>query len=578
MSINETEWKKRAANLIATFNKRTVLFERYRSIYFMENMEAAKGGAIDKKDWKLTPSPNGRNEVVGMHRLLDTGEMNVEIRAGKGGERVDVIEQALKDMIAISSQNGLASVTSDAMLSAVLYGPVVLYAESVGDLLTSKSLKPYRRHHLEKMLDRTPFLIKTINPEESFIEMDDGQIIYHVWKYKLTGAVLKSRFGLAQANDNQNYVVYDCYDPEYHYVWADGISTPIVSGAHGLGCVPMAVSYSGGTNLFHDPHHQVQSFLYAKVMGDLDKRENSVLTAIFTQLHRRGMLGEMYWIDPTDAPETIKIDYQDGVFFAKGKVSAKSDRIIDPVVFEIKGLLDELSGQSTIYKQTLGENIGSQTFSGLAMLSSAGKLPLVSPERALSAAFRDIFEHVLYRIKNEGIENEQIQAADIPDDVNITVTFSPKLPQDQLRNAQVAGQIGNKVSTEWIHSNLLQINDTPAMEKQIMKEQMKAAIFGAIVQDPNTMQKIIQSIVGAPPQQQGQPGQPPPDMQGQDPNMQGQPSPEQMAMMMQQQQGQQQGQPTPEQMAMMQAQSQRGQPNMMQPEMAGPMTPPQEMQ
>jgi hypothetical protein len=313
-------------------------------------------------------------------------------------------------------------------------------------------------------------------------------------------------------------------------------------------------------------------------MGDLDKRENSVLTAIFTQLHRRGMLGEMYWIDPTDAPETIKIDYQDGVFFAKGKVSAKSDRIIDPVVFEIKGLLDELSGQSTIYKQTLGENIGSQTFSGLAMLSSAGKLPLVSPERALSAAFRDIFEHVLYRIKNEGIENEQIQAADIPDDVNITVTFSPKLPQDQLRNAQVAGQIGNKVSTEWIHSNLLQINDTPAMEKQIMKEQMKAAIFGAIVQDPNTMQKIIQSIVGAPPQQQGQPGQPPPDMQGQDPNMQGQPSPEQMAMMMQQQQGQQQGQPTPEQMAMMQAQSQRGQPNMMQPEMAGPMTPPQEMQ
>jgi len=541
------------------------LFERYRQIYFMENMEKAKNAGIDKQDWKLTPSPNGRNEVVGMHRLLDTGEINIEIRAGKDGERVDKIETALKDMLSVSGQNGLASVTSDAMLSAVLYGPVVLYAESVGDLLVSKGIKTYKRRHLEKILDKTPFLIKAINPEESYVEIDEGMIIFHVWKYKLSGAILKSRYGIQQVTDTRDYVIYDCYDPDNHYVWAEGISTPLIDGEHGLGCVPISVSYSGGTNLFKDPHHQIQSFLYAKVKGDLDIRENSVLTAIFTQLHRRGMLGEMYWIDPTDAPEQIKIDYQDGVFFAKGKVTAKSDRIIDPVVFEIKGLLDELSGQSTIYKQTLGENIGASTFSGLAMLSSAGKLPLVSPERALEAAFRDIFDHILYRIKSEGIVNTLIEPSDIPDDVNITVNFAPKLPQDQLRNAQVAGQIGDKVSTEWIHSNLLQINDTPAMEKQIMKEKMKQAIFGALVQDPNTMQKILASIVGAPQQQQPQ-GMPqqgqdmPPEMQqqGMDPAMQ------------------QQWQPTPEQMAMMQAQSQQGQPNMIQPEQSGPMIPAQE--
>ncbi len=560
MTINHAEWKSRANELIGTFAERNTLFARYRGIYFMENMERAKNKGIDKNDWKLTPSPNGRNEVVGMHRLLDTSEINIEVRQGKDGERVDDIETALKDMVKISSANGQATLISDAMLSAVLYGPVVLQAEAISDTLTSKTLKPFRRRHLEKMQKRTPFTIRVINPEESYPEMDSGQLIYHVWKYKVSGTALKSRYGIAEISEKKTYNIVDIYDPEHHYAYAEGISTPLADGEHGLGEIPISLSYAGGTSLFVEPHHQIQSFLYAKVKGDLDMRENSVLTSIFTQLHRRGMLGEMYWIDPDSAPDDIKIDYQNGVFFARGKVTAKSDRIIDPAVFEIKALLDELSGQSTIYKQTLGQNINNSTFSGLAMLSSAGKLPLVSPTRALENAFKDIFAHVLYRIKNEGMENNLIQPADIPEDMDITVSFSPKLPQDQLRNAQVAGQIGDKVSKEWIHTNLLQINNTPAMEKQIMKEQMKQAIFGALVQDPNTMQKIIASIVGQPQPPQGMP----PEMQ------QGQPSPEQMAMM------QQGGQPSPEQVAMMQAQAQQGQPNMMQQEQTDAMIPPQE--
>jgi hypothetical protein len=563
MSI-DNDWKTRALGLIGTFNRRSDLFERYRQIFFMENMEKARAAGVDKKDWKLTPSPNGRNEVVGMHRLLDTGDIQIEVKSKDGG-RVDQLEDGLKAIIKASGTNGLASVTSDAMLSAVLYGPVVLYAESVDDLLAAKTLKPYRRRHLEKLRARTPFVVRTINPEESFPELDDGQLIFHVWKHKLSGAVIKSRFGVSQADDKKDYTVYDCFDPEYHYVWADGLKDPLIEGEHGLNCVPIALSYSGGTNLFTDPHHQIQSFLYAKVMGNLDARENSVLTSIFTQLHRRGMLGEMYWIDPESAPETIKIDYQDGVFYAKGKVTAKSDRIIDPVVFEIKGLLDELSGQSTIYKQTLGENIATSTFSGLAMLSSAGKLPLVSPERALEAAFRDICEHILYRVKEEGIENDLVPPQDVVENLDISVTFAPKLPQDQLRNAQVATQIGDKVSTEWIHSNLLQINDTPAMEKAIMREQMKKAIFQFMVQDPATMQKIVASITGAPPPPSPNGMQP-----GGDPSQNGNMPPEGMPMdpemmdpaMMGGMEGMPPGVP--------------GNPNMIQAGQSGPMIPPQE--
>jgi hypothetical protein len=121
------------------------------------------------------------------------------------------------------------------------------------------------------------------------------------------------------------------------------------------------------------------------------------------------------------------------------------------------------------------------------------------------------------------------------------------LPQDNLRNAQVAASIGQYVSQEWIHTNLLQVNDSAAMQKQVAKEQIYAAILQGVVQNPQFMQGIMTQIIGQPqqPQQpqpqpgqmpQGQPEQPqPPDMgNGMPPEMtgqmqaQGQPNMEQM--------------------------------------------------
>lgn len=509
-----TDIVNRAKRLETTFNKRGDLFKRYREMYFMDNIEKPGSGQTDRHDWKLTASPSARNEVIGIKRLLDTSDMHVKVlENGNASKKSDMIERGLKKILDVSGEGKQARVESDAMLSAVLYGPVVLGAEALQDLLSVKALPEYKRMHYQKIQKKTPFLIKALNPEEHFAEIDEGLVILSEWKYKLTGAKIKSRYKVS-ANDLQEYDVRDIFTPEYHIITIDGIGN-VFAKPHGLGCVPVVVSFSGGTELFHTPEEQLNSFLYAKAKAELDKRENMILTALFTQLNKRGLLGTMYWIDPETAPDNITIDYQNGVMFAKGKVSAQNDQVIDPVVFQIKNMLDDLSGQSTIYKQTLGENINAGTFSGLAMLSSAGKLPLVDPQRALENAFRDIFVHILYRIKQEGIENELIQPAEIPNDLDIVVTFEPKLPQDNLRNSQMAVNLGDLVSDEWKLTNLLQEGDAAAMQRQVAKEKIFKSMLARAAEDPQSpiMQQLMSMVFSGLMGGGGGPTPPAPNMQ-----------------------------------------------------------------
>lgn len=569
-NINKEELdriKQEAKDNVSRYSTRDTLLRRYREIYFMKNVETPANPQVDQKDWKVTPSPSGRNEVVGMQRLLNTAELHVDIDDSEDKKTAGPIETGLKAILKASGEGRRGRILSDAALSAVLYGAVTIYAEAIDDLLKVKELSKPKIAFLTEKRKRTPFLLRIINTEQSYPEWDDDMLISHTWKYDLRGSSLKSRWGLENVTANTDYTVYDVFTDKYHVVWSDAIADPIFAGEHGLASLPIFSSFAGGSELFSKPEEQMQSFLYAKATGELDKRENSILTALFTSIHRRGLLGAMYWIDPENAPEEITVDYQQGIMFAKGKVSAVNDKIIDPIAFEVYRLIAELSGASTIRGTALGEEgAGSMPFSSLSMLATSGKLPLTDPERALEQVFTDAFNHILQRIKTEGMANEQIAPAAIDDDMMVKVSMQTKLPQDSLRNAQVAQGLGDLVSDKWKRSELLQISDSESMDKQLFVETMKKSLAAALVQDPQNLQESIALILGRAPVPQ--PGEVPPGGEQMPPEqMQQGPTPEEMAAMQQQQmQGQGPGQEL----------LNPGMPNMEAMPQSGPMIPPQE--
>jgi hypothetical protein len=535
------EIKAAAMQIAPANNNLDTLYQRYEEIYFMTAADQRQRITnVDEKDVKTTISPNGRNAVTGMKRLLDTAEVHVEIKErGEKSQYSDAIEKGLLHILQQSGMFRRARIEKDLNLSAVLYGPVILAAESVDDLITTQKTPMYKKR-LERIGKYTPFLFRAINARQSSSRWGEFGMMTHVRKYDLTGDAVQERWGIPNLSKLMKYKIWDYIDLEDRVAWIEGGQT-LIAKPHLMPSMNIVTRFAGGTSLFDESERQMQSFLYAHVKGEWDRRENLFWTYLFTALFMQGLPGPLIMIDQESTPNgKAEINFTGGVRTMFGKGQAIDFPIVDSDVLRIKELMDATHAESTIYKQTLGQNISGSTFSGLAMLSSAGQLPLEDPKEALTMVYRDAFEHILCRIKEEGIENDLIPAGNIPDEYEIVVTLAPKLPQDNLRNAQIASGLGDLVSDEWKREHLLQIGDSKAMTRQVMREQILKTMVGAMTQDQNVMGPIIQRVLGQimGPQQPAQvgPGQQPPP----------QPTPEEMAM-----QGQEQ--PSPEQMAMMQA-------------------------
>jgi hypothetical protein len=220
-----------------------------------------------------------------------------------------------------------------------------------------------------------------INPQESYPEWDDDMMLSHTQKYKLKGSALKNRWGV-DCSDTTIYTVMETFTPDHHVVWTEGGVGTVYAEEHGLGCLPIFSAYAGGSDLFPEPEQQGQAFLYAKAKGNLDKRENAFLTAVFTNQHQRGLAGPLVAINSDKPDQLITVQYKGGMRYIIGDAKVIDDKIVDPQLFQIKNLLDDLDGQSTIQRQTLGEKMGAGIpFSSLSLLSNSGKLPLVDPQR-----------------------------------------------------------------------------------------------------------------------------------------------------------------------------------------------------
>lgn len=508
LGVDEIEDIKQQANTLAGgAGALKGLYDRYEEVYFMTGGEKPRGTTIDENDWKVTVSPNGRNAVTGMKRLLDTSEVHVKvtINGGETAPNSDTIEDGLLRILTQSGIMRRARIEKDLNLSAVLYGPAVLAAESVQDLLTVQT-DPERKKFLEQIARRTPFLLRAITPKESFSRWGEFGMNAHLRKFKMTGANIQEAWGAEDLARDQKYTVNDWQDRSVRVAWVEGRSDALIASRHNMPSMNIAARFAGGTSLFDESDKQSQSFLYAHTKGEWDKRENLFWTYLFTALYSQGLPGPLLIVDPDSlqpGQETVHIDFTGGVRKIIGKATATNFPVIDGDTLRIKEFMDAINSESTIYKQTLGENISGTTFSGLAMLSSAGQLPLEDPKEAIGFTFRDIFQHILERIKLEGIDNPWIKPQDIPDEYEIEVTLEPKLPQDNLRNAQVATALGPLVSDEWKRENLLQINDSDAMTKQVLKEQMLNGMIAAMMQDPNQVQQMIQTALNQRPPQIG---------------------------------------------------------------------------
>lgn len=530
MAIDFQDIKTQALDLVTKWGKLHKDYDEYEAIYFMEDRDKRPQGQ-DPDSYKLTISPTSRNALVGMNRLLRTATPKFTVEAGDDGGDTSNIEDGLGTIIKESSRTmPMSSLSGDAFLSATLYGLVTIRVDNVSDLLAIKGLPAYERERLLDIQSRTPFLLTVIPQAESYPKFGRFGLRAHLWKYETTVEEVRERWGadkLPSSKASSKVTVYDWYDMTDRVVWTDGSNEPLLSAPHGLPFIPIVVKVAGGTSLFDKPEEQIAPFLYASAKAKLHQRETLVYTSLFTGVAERGA-GMLVGIKPDPANgDKIVVNYAAGVRYIVGDVTPLNDKGVDNELYNVKRLIDELNGQSTIHGQSLGEGVGANVpFSSLVTMAQTGRLPLVDASECVGAAYAEIGKIICKWLKADGLANDLIQPADIPDRLDIKCEMEPDLPQDKLRNSTIAGALKGIVSKEWIRGNLLNITDSQAMDRDIWTEGAEDALMQELMK--MTLPQILQLLQGGqgrgapegampegmtPPM--GGPGQMPPMPQGQ---------------------------------------------------------------
>lgn len=506
------------------YSGRNELFDRYEEIYFLRNSESPKMNEVDVQDIKKTTSPNGRDKVNGLKRILDTSEVHIKVKEKGSSEKIDKsdeIEAGLRKMLQVSGEYKPARIERDLNLASVLYGPVVLSCDSVDDLIKAKTkegdtsgVNKFIRRQLETIRKRTPFLIETLNPKSSYPEQGQYGMVGHLYEYKENGTVIKERWGVddVSISDGKEYTVQDFFHYDNRLVEVG--STTLFAGkwiaenedgeAEGITNIPVFVRLAGGSTLFEKPEEQLGSFLYAYAKGEWDRRESLYWTYLFTSIYTKGLTGLTILLDPdsptdADGNPVIKVNYAGNIKFISAKGTFQDPKVINGDVIQLKQLMEEQTSASTIQNQTIGGASDASTFSSYVMQMNAGKLPSIDPLDAQCECYKDLFLHILQRIKSEGIENDLISPADIPDDIELEVTIEPNLSQDDLRNAQIVAQLRNSganVSDKWINTNLLKIADSDAMFREKAKEDLLKAYLEYVKSDQSLMQQFVALAMG----------------------------------------------------------------------------------
>lgn len=517
MISNETIAEMRAVRdkLIGTYTTRDAMLKRYDEIFFMTRAERPRElVGVDKSDIKETISSAGRDAVIGLKRILDSGDVHISIE-GEGGNK-EKIERGLKQILRVSGEYRIAAVEKDLNLSAALYGPGIASVESVDDLIETLKYpepvngKKYKNEYVKKQLDKlktkTPFIIHTINPAQSYPLWGAYGMIGHVRVYKLTGAEITNKWGVECKEPTKLHEVKDFYYYENRLVEAEGISEPLMADEWvardksgeiiGSINIPVFARHAGGSNLFNEPEKQSQPLLYAKAKGEWDLRENLYFTYLFTAIYQQGLPGPLILIKPDQADQEVNVNFRNGVrtMVVDGQIA--DNQVIDGDVIQLGNILKDQSATQTIQPQTLGQSTGGTTFSQFAMASKAGLIPAIDPKESQEALYADIFTHILERIKAESIENEIIGAGDIPENFKLTVTIEPDLEQDDLRNAQIGLQLSQSglASNEWINTNILKIQDNDEMWRQRKLEEMRDAM-AQLLMSPEMLQPFVQKIM-----------------------------------------------------------------------------------
>lgn len=499
--------------------KRVALQNQFEKMFLMYWDEAGAIERLGGKNLRVTISPSARNKVLGAMRLLMGTDPLFKVpkdeNPTKVGDMADKLEAAAQLLYTRGSRLWGSPLHYDILLSGILFGDVHIGISPTADMLQAAkdgAAPDAAIERLEQIEDETPYYFEVWDPRTGYPLTGRLGLDFFSREYKTLSGELIDAYGndakkALKGGDNryQDVTVKVAWDIENQYLWVG--NNMIDAGPHGLPGIPVVATIAEGSKLFSKEEDKRQALLYGMHKSGMWKRENLGLTVLFDQVFGIGD-APMIEFNRKDPKKHLTIHKTGGYKVAE---TEEGERIIPiPIQSVDQRLLDayaiavEKGDESTIYPQAFGEPLASKTatYSLTSLLSQAGRLPLISPQRKLGWAIADMMKFALKCMKKDGKgysgrvggNDFDLKASDIPANFELQANLEIRLPQDQLQMMQIAiaATFGDEnrealVSVEWAREHLLQIGNSKKMTKQIWDEKSQGAQYA------NFMRTMLQS-------------------------------------------------------------------------------------
>jgi len=554
------EIKSRADKLKAMYGERDEIYKEITEMYALEDTSLPTDEDIVK-----VISPDARNKVLGMVRLLTATNPRWSIPSDVNDrdnmESASAVERAASAMWTQAGRVRGRQIEKDVVLAAGLYSMFSIAVKMAADIVTTAE-DATQKARAERAYRRTPLLFTVMNPMSCYPLFDDFGLNAHYFKRNLTVSDVISKHGLVAANllvgeDRTKLIEYNEYwDWQMHAVWIK--AGDILCAPHGMPVLPIACKVVEGSDIF-ESKYQIQPFLYGLDKSGVWKAQNRALTAMFTNTFNVATSPMSIYHANTEGKQAPSPDYS----LRGGSVTVGPNedlrpferQAIDPALRESNDLARNMIEESTIYSQTLGQPLGGNApYSMVALLSQAGRLPLVPYQEMCSEGIGEAMQIGLTLLRDIGKKpislpkygktkgnsvrqagTEEYDPTLYQDDMELQATLDINMPQDERGNAQVAMQV--------VQAGLM--SRGAAMEKYLdigQPDDEVKAIWAEKYSDVMADTRLQQLIQQAQQQQQPPQGMPQGAPQGMPP--QGMPQPQQQPQMtpeMMQQLAQQQG-------------------------------------
>ena len=522
--ITLTEAIKLCEDIRPAFSARDTCNEQMENIYLLN----PDGDLPDAKHIKKTLSPDGRNSLQGAVRLLSAADPKWAVPEDMNkllDGSSSTVEKLAGGIFQAASRAQGKPRHYDPILSGLLYGEVIVIPTCTKDLV--ESAPPQLKKRLEDIYTSTPLLFDTISPSGAFPVYDNmGLSMFHSYRQmkirdiKQRWAKATSMLGDAKDSDTKNVGEY--WDYEKHFVWIEGVESALIDADNEWGFIPVSAGITEGSELFSKSgQYTRQPFLYTMWRSDMWKRQNLSLTVMFSQIFSVGANPQFvyqrngYNADGSEKTSPL-VDYSNvsgKIVIDQGETYQQLIKnVIDPSLMTGLDVAQQKGIESTIYRQALGEPLGGNApFSMVAMLSQAGRLPLIPYQRMISHVLGDAMAKGLRMLKihgetisvREGDSKAlvEVDAKQLPDRIDIECTLDIKMPQDEAANAQTAMAVtagdAPLMSLETAQKRYLNI-EQPEEELQKVWQERAATVY---------YQQWLQQQIALS-QQQAQPGQP----------------------------------------------------------------------